>query len=119
VVTERGPWPVEDEDLLEIRVSETGPGVRVVRVRGELNETTAFSFERLAQEALAAGRGLVVLDLSDVTTLGPEGVQALVRVAYRAGEADIGLCLAGADRDAIINPLDAAGVRDLFEIDVQ
>jgi anti-anti-sigma factor len=116
---EHGPWPVKNEDLLEIRVSETGPAVRVVRVRGELNEATAFSFERLAQEALAAGRGLVVLDLSNVTTLEPEGVQALVRVAYRAGETDIGLCLAGADRDAIINRLDAAGVRDLFEIDVQ
>jgi anti-sigma B factor antagonist len=72
--------------------------------------------ERLVEEQLASAPRLLVLDLSGLTSLEPEGVQALVRVAYRAGEQDIGLCLVIPDDGRIERALREAGSLDLFEL---
>ena len=54
------------------------------------------------------------MDLSAVSVLKPGAVPTLVHVAFRAGEADIGLCLLTTD-GTVRQPLDSAGVTELFE----
>jgi anti-anti-sigma factor len=87
----------------------------VVRTGGCLDRTTAPRLQQVFDEQLGAAPGAIVIDLSALCVLAPDAVPGLVRVAYRAGEADVGLCLVTTDR-TVNGVLAAAGVHDLFEI---
>jgi anti-anti-sigma regulatory factor len=94
---------------------QAGSGLRLLGVDGELNQWVA-PLERLVEKQLASAPRLLVLDLSRLISLQPEGVQALVRVAYRAGEQNIGLCLVIPDDGRIEAALRDAGSLELFEL---
>lgn len=79
-------------------------GVRVT-LRGDVDTETVPILTDLLDEALAAGTGLVTVDLSDVSFMDARGLTALVHAASR---------LSGAGRQlAVVAP---AGMRRLFDI---
>jgi anti-anti-sigma factor len=89
--------------------------VPVVHAGGCLDSRTAPDLQHLLDDQLAAAPWAIVLDLSALAVLEPGVVSALVHVACRAGEVDIGLCLVTADQ-TVHQTLAAAGVHELFEI---
>ena len=83
-------------------------------VHGRLDHTTAPGIRQIVVDLLAAAPWAVVLDLRTLTGLTPDAVPALIELASRAGEADIGLYLV---TDPIVDQtLAAAGVSELFEV---
>lgn len=58
----------------------TAEDVVVVRLSGDVDAATAGAFRRTLDEAVAAGRPLVVLDVSGVGFLDSAGLAVLVRV---------------------------------------
>jgi anti-anti-sigma factor len=100
---------------LAVRLAHLRPGVPVIHCSGSLDGTTVAGLRRLLDEQLAAAPWAIVLDLSSVSVLEPDAVHALVDVASRAGQADIGLSLVTAD-SAVIRSLVTADVHDLFDI---
>ena len=90
------------------------PGARLVRLAGALDEAAGQALQRVAADVLACVPPFVLVDLSvvDVVTIG--GVAALVVVAEKAGETDIGLAVVAGDgpRTAFVE----SGVEDLFEL---
>jgi anti-sigma B factor antagonist len=91
-------------------------GKSVVRVSGELLRETTAQMVRTVQEELARVPSPLVLDLSAVTNISFEGVDALVWAATMAGESDIPLCLFGVEGRPAGVALAAADLTELFEV---
>jgi anti-anti-sigma regulatory factor len=98
-----------------VAVREIEPGTFVLVVPPDPHGGTARTLERAALALLGSAPRFVVLDLSELVMLGRAGVAALVRVAERAGESDVGLCLVIAG-EGVQQDLVAADALDLFEI---
>jgi anti-anti-sigma factor len=98
-----------------VRLSHLRPGVPCVHARGRLDHATAPGFQQFVLEQLVATPWAIVLDLSALSALTHSAVRALVELACRAGEADIGLYLVVA-AGPVGQAFAAAGVRRLFEI---
>jgi anti-anti-sigma regulatory factor len=98
-----------------VAVREIEPGTFVLAVPPDPHGGTARTLERAAFALLGSAPRFVVLDLSELVTLGRAGATALVRVAERAGKSDIGLCLVIAG-EGLRQDLVAADAIDLFEI---
>jgi anti-anti-sigma regulatory factor len=111
-----GGFGAEPEVSGSVWCGQAGSGLRLLGVDGELSQWTAPRLERLVEEQLALAPRLLVLDLSGLISLQPEGVQALVRVAYRAGEQGVGLCLVIPDDGRIEQALQDDGSLELFEL---
>jgi len=105
-----GEWPLSLE-WLTIEVP-------LVRVAGELTGHTAIQLRNTVYAQLARCSRLVVVDLRPITRLPPDGIAALVQIAYEAGDSSIGLCLVTEPNGAHpVGPaLHGAGVCDLFDI---
>src|SRR5579884_511552 len=89
--------------------------VAVVHASGCLDQTTAPDLQHVLDDLLEAVPWAIVIDLSALSVLNPGAVASLVDVAYRAGEANIGICLVSADL-TINGVLASEGVAELFEI---
>jgi hypothetical protein len=105
-----GEWP--------LGVAWLTTEVPLVRVTGELTGDIAIQLRNTVYAHLARGSRLVVVDLRSITSLPPDGIAALVHIAYEAGDASIGLCLvAELNGNHPVGPaLRGAGVCDLFDI---
>jgi anti-anti-sigma regulatory factor len=92
--------------------------VPLVGITGRLAGVAAAQMRHIVHTQLADHPRLMVLDLRAVVALPPDGVAALVAIAYAAGDAEIGLCLVcgDGDEDAVLAGLRDAGVVELFEI---
>jgi anti-anti-sigma regulatory factor len=90
------------------------PGARLLRATGVLREAAGRALHRVAADVLAGAPPFVLVDLSAVHTVTPDGVAALVVVAETAGEADIGLVVVAGDR--MRAALAENDVHDLFEL---
>jgi anti-anti-sigma regulatory factor len=90
------------------------PGVRLLRPTDALDDTAGRALQRVAVDVLASTPPFVLVDLSAVDTVTPDGVSALVVVAETAGEADIGLAVVAGDR--MRAALAENDVHDLFEL---
>jgi len=90
------------------------PGARLLRLVGALDEAASQALRRVATDVLACVPPFVLVDLSVVDAVTTEGVAALVVVAEKAGETDIGLAVVAGDgpRAAFVE----SGVEDLFEL---
>lgn len=100
--------------LLTVTVDDRVPRARVVTLGGELDVQSAPRLERILVDLLSTAPQVVILDVSGLTFLAAAGTDVLVRAAYRAGDADIGFCLAGVSRsDARL--LEVAETIELFE----
>ncbi|WP_219414770.1 STAS domain-containing protein [Pseudonocardia nigra] len=82
--TELGPG-------LVIALRRPDPGVRILRVTGELHETNAVQLRLAVLEQLVLLPRLLVLDLTRVSALTPLAVEGLVQAAQDARRAAIAL----------------------------
>jgi ABC-type transporter Mla MlaB component len=92
--------------------------VPLIRFAGELTTDTAIQLRHTVYAHLARKSRLVVIDLRPITALHPEGIAALIDIAYEAGEAGIGLCLVAglSDDHPVHTALRGAGLYALFDI---
>lgn len=102
---------------------EVARSARVVHVAGEIDMSTVreleSAIERAESEAMAAGSGVVVVDLRGVTFLGADGVRGLVAAHNRMAAEGGSLRIVSPPGGGIIRRLlDLSGVGallDLFE----
>jgi anti-anti-sigma factor len=90
------------------------PNAAVVHVRADIDAQVAGSLRQTLAEAVDR-YGHVVLDLSDVATLDPAGLAALVRAHQRARRRDALVCFAGPSR-FVLTVLHTMHVDGLFPI---
>ena len=62
---------------------ETSGNAATIRIRGDLTETNARVFERELQRALAEGATTVTVDASQLSSITPAGVRAMIFVRQR------------------------------------
>ncbi|MFE6174464.1 STAS domain-containing protein [Streptomyces sp. NPDC056464] len=95
-----------DQLAIEHRVVD---GVRVVTVRGEIDQTVQEAFGKALLEDDGGVPPRIVLDLGGVTFMDSSGINVLLSAHRRASAADGWLRLAGA-RDAVLRVLQLVGV---------
>ncbi|MGH3833712.1 MAG: STAS domain-containing protein [Pseudonocardiaceae bacterium] len=99
-------------DILDLRVAEHGPDVRVVTVGGEIDALAAPELAAFLTAQLGVAR-VVVVDLDGVRFLGPVGLSALIEANELATREDRDLRLVCRSQTAN-EALDAIGVRERF-----
>jgi len=104
-------WP----EMLAVYVDVPAPRTRVVGLCGDLNLLTAPDFEQILDGQLAALPQALVIDLTELEFLGPDGVFVLVFGAYRAAIDGIGFCVAGASR-RVADALQASGLIEVLDV---
>jgi anti-anti-sigma regulatory factor len=125
--TLRGRRPAfPDHDRLEgltpaaglVGIEWPATAVPLIRVAGELTGDTAIQLRHTVYTHVARKSRLVVIDLRPITALPPEGIAALVDIAYEAGDASIGLCVvAGLSGDHPVRAaLREAGLYAIFDL---
>lgn len=101
---------------LGVVIDQPVPGVRVVRVAGELDGLTAAQLDSRLLSQIEGRGGHVVVDLSEVTFLAAAGLGSLVGAREAATHHDIELCLTGVDHRAVARPLEITRLRATFTI---
>jgi anti-anti-sigma regulatory factor len=99
---------------LIVRLSVIRPAVPLLQARGELILATLDTLLDHLDHELYSGAKAIVLNLSELSVLGVDALPALADVAYRAGEADVGLYVVGTD--VVQMALRIAGNLELFDL---
>ncbi|HKS51708.1 MAG TPA: STAS domain-containing protein [Pseudonocardiaceae bacterium] len=99
-----------------VRLHAPIPDVVIVRVSGTVNRRGAQLLAELARKQLNRAPH-VVIDLANVSVLGPQGVAALLRLHQEAMALGTDLCIVGADHDAVHRPLRVTGLTQLLSFD--
>jgi anti-anti-sigma factor len=91
-------------------------GVGRVVLHGDIDLATAGDITEAVATARAAGRSWVIIDMTDVTFMDSQGLQALLCARHEL--ADVGglLTLRGTPEQVLVL-LDVCGVRELFSIE--
>ena len=97
---------------LTVQLDVIRSAVPLLQASGVLIPATAV--DHLDRE-IGNGARAIVLDLSGLAVLGVDAVPALVEVAQRAGEVDIGLYVV-ASNAIVMQALRTAGELDLFDV---
>jgi anti-anti-sigma factor len=109
-----GPAP------FEASAAEIENGVRVIEVRGELDLSTAPDLEALLEEALAAGNGSLLLDLSECEFIDSTGIALIVRawqrVDGRPGNGDSGRLALCCQNEQVRRVLEVTGLESSIAI---
>ncbi|HEV7850582.1 MAG TPA: STAS domain-containing protein [Mycobacterium sp.] len=100
---------------LTVQLDLIRPAVPLLQASGVLIPATADTLLAHLDRELGNGARAIVLDLSGLDVLGVDAVPALVEVAQRAGEVDIGLYVVASD-GIVMQALRTAGDLDLFEV---
>jgi anti-sigma B factor antagonist len=116
VATDQGSAGCRGGEALRVAIDQPMPGVRVVRVAGELDMLTAPQLDSCLLSQIDVRGGHVVVDLSKVTFLGAAGLGTLARAQEAATCHHIELHLAGVDHRAIARPLEITGLRPTFAL---
>jgi anti-anti-sigma factor len=113
-----GVWPAGQQAVQSVRFSsdQPAPGVRVVRVAGELDSLTAPLLDHHLQTHLQGDGRHVVLDLTEVTFLSAAGLTSLIIARDTATRGGIELHLTGAGHRAIARPLEILELRATFDV---
>jgi len=112
----KGVMVGELDAMLSIVMAKSARDMVILQVCGELTRGNAPRLDAAVDEQLVAGPRAIIVDLSEVRMLGPEGLSVLVRLAVRAGEADLGLCLVEGERCLVVRRLEEAGLAERFEV---
>jgi anti-sigma B factor antagonist len=107
---------VSDAEALRVAIDQPMPGVRVIRVAGELDMLTAPQLDSCLLSQIDVHGRHVVVDLSKVTFLAATGLGSLVRAREAATCHHIKLYLTGADHRAVAHPLKITGLCPTFTI---
>lgn len=102
-------------EMLLVYVDVPVPSIRVLGLRGDLNTLTAPDVEQIIDGQLAMAPRAIIVDLTELEFLGPDGVFVLVCGACRAGLDGIGFCLSGASQ-AVARSLQASGLVELLDL---
>jgi anti-anti-sigma factor len=76
------PFEVQNETLED--------GVRIISVQGELDLDTAPELEAPLDDAVAAGKGSILIDLAGCEFIDSTGIAVIVRAWQRVGKVDGG-----------------------------
>lgn len=102
--------------MMDLRLHMPRPDVVIVRVSGAVDPVTAPVLAALVGKQLL--RVLhVVLDLGEVTVLGPQGLAVLLMLYQEAMARGVELYVVGVERDAVRRPLHARGLAQLVRFD--
>jgi anti-sigma B factor antagonist len=88
----------------------------VIHVSGELVRGATATMRQVVADELNRSPALLALDLSGVSCIDAEGIDALVLAATQAGESDISFCLVGVHGHPVGTALADAELTELFEI---
>ena len=99
-----------------VDVKRSPTNKRVVHVSGELVRGATATMRRVVADELNRSPALLTLDLSGVSCIDAEGIDALVLAATQAGESDISFGLVGVHAGVVGAALAEAELTELFEI---
>jgi anti-sigma B factor antagonist len=102
------------DQVIDVTVERAGD-VTVVRVSGEIDMLTTPKLSSAVTEQLSQHPAVLVLDLRGVAFLGSSGLAALISARQEAAAQGATLRLVSAAH-AVLRPLTATGLADLFEI---
>jgi len=91
-------------------------GTRVVVATGEIDMASAPGLWEALSEAIAAGQGDVIVDLSGVTFIDSQGLSVLVRACKALSPEGRGLCLRS-PRSQVRQALEVSGVTSVLTLD--
>jgi anti-anti-sigma factor len=101
---------------MDLRLHMPRTDVVIVRVSGAVDPVAAPVLAALVGKQLL--RVLhVVLDLGEVTVLGPQGLTVLLMLYQEAMARGVELYVVGVERDAVRRPLHARGLAQLVRFD--
>ncbi len=93
---------------------DSGAGVPIVAVRGEIDALTAPKLGERLQEVADEGHKDVQVDLSEVSYMDSEGIKVLIRLRNTLGE-DGEVTISGAS-GAVLRVLQISGLPKVFRI---
>lgn len=100
--------------MVTIAVEAAAAGITVLRVQGEITGANGPKLDARLQELLATDAHAIIVDLSAARLCGRAGLSALIPLADRAAEANLGLCLV--DTKPALHHLATTGLAGLFEL---
>jgi len=92
-----------------VEAEDNGAGVRVVRLRGELDAFSAPSLRDDLRREVVARPAVVALDLSDLEFLGVAGLSVLLEMQQLADEAGTAMLLVGSPAPVVERLLGLVG----------
>ena len=113
---DRPSAPEQPKGPDNVTVQDFPPGRYVLRLVDPVTPDIWFSMHSIFRRVLRESPRLIVLDLSQLTSLDTNGVAALESAAAEAGENDIALCLVGARAGPVGAGLANAHISELFEM---
>lgn len=105
-----------EPELVDLRVHMPRPDVVIVRVSGTVDRLNARLVADLAGKQLHRAPH-VVLDLGDVSVLGPRGLTVLLTLHQQAMARETQLHIVGAEHDAVGRPLHVTGLAQLLSLE--
>jgi anti-anti-sigma regulatory factor len=84
------------ENAVTVEVWQSPTKEAVVCVTGQVTGDASLSVLRVVTDVLICQPAEVAVDVSEVTSIDPGGVRALLSIAAEAAELDVSLCLVGA-----------------------
>jgi anti-anti-sigma factor len=112
-----GVASADEAELVDlVRLHAPTPDVVIVRVSGTVNRRGAQLLAELARKQLNRAPH-VVIDLANVSVLGPRGVAALLTLHQEAMALGTDLRIVGADHEAVHRPLRVTGLTQLLSFD--
>jgi anti-sigma B factor antagonist len=99
-----------------VAVQQPEHAVFVVHVAGELDMLTGPPLQDHLSELLATHPERLIIDLSQVSFMGSNGLSVLICTRQAAVQQGTTLQLRGASRRAVAVPLEMTGLNPLFEI---
>jgi anti-sigma B factor antagonist len=102
--------------MLRVAVQPDPEGTCILQVVGEIDLVTAPLLRSSAMEVLERPHRRLVLDLQQVAFLASSGLAVLVDIRTEALRRGVGLQLVTTSR-AVLRPLIATGLIQLFEVD--
>lgn len=103
-------------DLLRVVVQSGPEGTSILQITGEIDLVTAPLLRSSVMEQLQRAQRRIVLVLQQVSFLGSAGLAVLVDIRTEALRRDVDLLLVTTSR-AVLRPLVATGLIQLFEVD--
>jgi anti-anti-sigma factor len=101
---------------MDLRLHMLRPDVVIVRVSGAVDPVAAPVLAALVGKQLLRVPH-VVLDLGEVSVLGPQGLTVLLMLYQEAMARGVELQIVGVERDAVRRPLHARGLAQLVRFD--
>jgi anti-anti-sigma factor len=101
---------------MDLRLHMPRPDVVIVRVSGAVDPVAAPVLAALVGKQLLRVPH-VVLNLGEVTVLGPQGLTVLLMLYQEAMARGVELYVVGVERDAVRRPLHARGLAQLVRFD--